>query len=221
MKVVIQCAASKDSKGGYFHAADGQRVKFVARPEQSPAIETCVLAHPDDPTGTDSNTWRDLVAEYNKKPNDNPFGLFPAYRLYSNPAYGALINQFGEENVFILSAGWGLIRSNFLTPQYDITFNTSADAFKRRKQRDPYLDFCHLAGPSADRIVFLGGKSYLPLFCQLTETFSAERIVFFNSQAVPSAPGCRVVRYHTTLRTNWHYACVNDLLAGKIALPGR
>jgi hypothetical protein len=46
-----------------------------------------------------------------------------------------LVEKFGIEKVFILSAGWGLIRADFLTPNYDITFSGSAEAFSDDAQR--------------------------------------------------------------------------------------
>ena len=61
----------------------------------------------------------------------SPFGLLPAYQLYENSTYNRLVDRFGLSNVYILSAGWGLIPADFLTPHYDITFSASADAYKR------------------------------------------------------------------------------------------
>lgn len=218
MRIVIQCAASKNPEAGYFRSADGRPIEFVAHPQYAPRLEGITFAHPDDLAAVNADTWRQRVADYNSSAAKNPLNLFPAYRLYSNPAYGALVDKFGERNVYILSAGWGLIRSDFLTPRYDITFSASAELLKRRRRKDLYADFRHLTDDGARRIVFFGGKDYLPLFCRLTATLSAERVVFFNSRVTPNVPGCHVVRYETTMRTNWHYACANDFIAGKVTL---
>ena len=218
MKIVIQCAGSKDPKAGYFRTTEGNPIKFVAHPQFAPSDGAYTLARPDDLVPPDGKIWRNLVAEYNESSAGNPLGLFPAYRLYLNRAYGALVDRFGEKSVYILSAGWGLIRANFLTPQYDITFRAGAEPFKRRRQPDLYADFCQLTDDGVEQVLFFGGKDYLPLFCRLTAAFRAERIVFFNSQTSPDAPGCRVVRYETTMRTNWHYACVNEFVAGNLGL---
>jgi len=94
-------------------------------------------------------------------------GLLPPYRLYAHDAYGALADKFDVKNVFILSAGWGLIPATFLTPYYDITFSASADSWKRRRREDPYDDFSLIPDDGED-IVFLGGKDYIPLFCRPT-----------------------------------------------------
>jgi hypothetical protein len=119
----------------------------------------------------------------------------------------------GLQNVYILSAGWGLIRADFLTPQYDITFAQSADQYKRRRKTDRYDDFCMLHNQTAD-IVFFGGKDYLPLFSSLTDGTRSKRIVFYNSANAPNLNGCYLRRFETTTRTNWHYQCVSAFLAG-------
>lgn len=218
MKIVIQCAARKDPAAGHFRSQDGTAVKFVAHPELVVGDFAGLLDLPDNRPDGSAKSWRDLLKEYNKDRNGNPFGLFPAWRLYLNPAYNNVIARFGEPSVYILSAGWGLIRSDYLIPQYDITFSASADPINRRKSKDQYLDFCQLTANEGDHVVFFGGKSYLPLFCRLTEKSKAERIIYYNSQSVPHTPGCRLIRYETKMRTNWHYACANDFASGKLKL---
>jgi len=47
------------------------------------------------------------VLDTNAQPNGNPLGLLPAWRLYRHAAYGKLVECYGTDNVFILSAGWG------------------------------------------------------------------------------------------------------------------
>jgi hypothetical protein len=64
-----------------------------------------------------------------------------------------------------LSAGWGLIRTDFLTPCYDITFSQSAEGYKRHRKADRYQDFRTLPARSDEDIVFFGGKDYVRLFC--------------------------------------------------------
>jgi len=85
-------------------------------------------ARPDD-ASDQGVSWRSLIWDYNKARARNPLKLYPAYRLYIDDAYGALVKQFGITNTFILSAGWGLIRSDFLTPQYNITFSGAAGPY--------------------------------------------------------------------------------------------
>jgi hypothetical protein len=80
------------------------------------------------------------------------------------------VDRFGVEKVYILSAGWGLIRADFLTPYYDITFSQQAERWKRRRKADRYEDFRMLSDDAADDIACVGGKDYLKLFGALTET---------------------------------------------------
>jgi hypothetical protein len=107
------------------------------------------------------------LVDYNNEHNGNYLGLCPAYQLYENKAYEHLFGRFGATKTYILSAGWGLIRADFLTPHYDITFSPSADDYKRRKKSDRYDDFRMLPEDADDEIMFFGGKDYVPLFCAL------------------------------------------------------
>lgn len=213
MKIVIQCAASKDPAAGMMTTSDGTSVLFVADPARAPARTDVVYARPDD-FAEDGQRGRDVLLRYNQQPGNNPLGLLPAWRLYRHPAYGKLVERFGAANVFILSAGWGLIRADFLTPAYDITFSAQADAYKRRRAHDAYADFNMLEGRGNEPVAFFGGKDYLPLFCRLTEDYAGRRIAVFNSATQPQAHGVRFVRYHTRTRTNWHYEAVNAFRDG-------
>jgi hypothetical protein len=218
MKIVIQCAARKLPGAKTFLTAGDRRVVFVARPGEALEQPGTIYARPDDDAG-DGDTWRKKLLAYNDNPAANPLGLLPAYRLYANDAYCALVDRFGLDNVFILSAGWGLIPAMFLTPYYDITFSASADRWKRRRRDDPYEDFC-LLPDDGDQIVFLGGKDYLPLFCLLTARSLGRKTVFFNSSRATDLPdGFTAVRYRTTTRTNWHYECARSFIAGELRLP--
>ena len=219
MIVIIQCAATKRHDAGRMVNRDGRPIEFVADPTLAPRETDRLYARPDDP-GYDGNSWRELVRDYNKTPNNNPLGLLPAYQLYENRTYARLTDSFGIASVFILSAGWGLITADFLTPYYDITFskNPKVPKFKRRNKSDKYDDLCLLSDDTLDTVVFFGGKDYLPLFCELTGGIRAPRTVFYNSATLPDAPGCKLVRYETSTRTNWHYECANALLDGKIKI---
>ncbi len=95
--------------------------------------------------------WRQRLLEYNTD-HANELGLKQAADLYSNSAYRALVDKIGLDRTFILSAGWGLIRSDFLTPRYDITFSASAPPYARRRKTDRYDDFCMLPSESREPI---------------------------------------------------------------------
>jgi len=218
MKIVIQCAGRKNPDAGYFLTSGGEPVCFVADPEAVPTNKNLIYARPDDQSDK-GQSWRELLLDYNSRQRKiNPFGLYPAYQLYSNKTYEGLVGKFGIENVYILSAGWGLIRSDFLTPQYDITFSQSAEPFNRRKERDVYQDFSRLMDNEEEIIVFCGGKSYIPLFCTLTDGFKSKRIVFYKSKSPPKAPGCETEKYETDRSTTWHYEFGKALIDGKVSI---
>jgi hypothetical protein len=215
MIVVIQCAASKRSDAGHLRSAGGKPIVFVADPQAAPADPAHLYARPDDPSGT-GKSWRQVLLNYNKELDDNPIGLYPAWQLYENKAYGRLVDRLGIQKLYILSAGWGLIRADFLTPYYDITFSPSAEGYKRRRKTDRYQDFRMLPDETADQILFFGGKDYLPLFCALTNRARGKKTVFYNSSRVPEVTGCTLNRFETTTRTNWHYECANAFLEGAL-----
>lgn len=215
MIVIIQCAAKKNPAAGFLRLSNGQSVTFVADPKTAPVGRGVSYARPDD-LADDGTTWRQRLHQYNQSPSNNPLGLLPAWALYQNKTYGRLVDRLGMDNVYILSAGWGLLASDFLTPAYDITFSPSADGYKRRRKTDNYDDFCMLPSDLTGPVLFFGGKDYVQLFCSLTARCPASRIVFYNSQVRPTAPGCDLRRYRTTTRTNWHYECANALLDARI-----
>jgi len=125
MIVVIQCAGSKFADACSLKEEDGRPVQFVAQPKCAPK-DGVFYARPDDVS--DGMTWRDKLLRYNQT-GANPLGLRRAIDLYRPPIYGALAVALPASDLFILSAGWGLIRADFLTPAYDITFSTQAAPF--------------------------------------------------------------------------------------------
>ncbi len=212
MIIVIQCAAGKRPGAGYLVSASGKPVVFVAQPLLAPADPAREYARPDGPSLT-GLSWRNVLLSYNEtEKTDNPLGLYPAYRLYDNLIYERLVEHFGLRNVYILSAGWGLIAADFLTPYYDITFTRMAKAYKRRRATDLYHDFRMLPDDTTDEVFFFGGQDYLPLFSSLTESIRGRRTVFYNSAHRPRLPGCLLRRFETRTRTNWHYECANAFL---------
>ncbi len=224
--VVIQCAGSKRDGAGTLKQANGAPVKFVANPKRAMHDEKTgqwyVYARPDN-VSDNGESWRERLLEYNaryRKSGENPFCLLPAWELYSNPIYRKLVETYGVEYVHLHSAGWGLIRSDFLMPKYNITFSTDSKypVWSQRAKRDCYADFCHLPSKSKSPIVFFGGKDYVPLFSKLTQEFERRKIVFYNSKTPPAAPGCELKRYHTKRRQNWHYECAKAFIDGRATL---
>lgn len=214
--VVIQCAADKD--GAYLGAPNGDKIGFVAQPRLAPPRPGWTFARSDDSTEL-GGTWREVLCAYNKhfsQTGDNLDNLSPAWQLYSNPAYRSLAQAVGTDHLYILSAGWGLVHAGYLLPNCDITFSNQADPVSIRRKGDLFHDARQMPDNVDGPVLFLGGLSYLLFFCELTREVRAERIVYYNSSKRPKAPGCRVIRYGTRTRTDWHYECARDLMSGRL-----
>ena len=219
--IVIQCAARKRSRAGRLRLRSGREVLFVDNPANAPQDGSYAHAHPDGPADT-GETWRKQLLRYNDLhkdvPGDNPLGVLPAWRLYKHPIYARLAAEHGPERLYILSAGWGLIRADFLTPDYDITFSNNTEPYKRRRKRDAYDDWRMLPDDTADPVAFFGGKSYIKLFCALTGRVKGPRYVFFNLRNAPDAPGCHLRKFDTRTKTNWQYECAGAFMDGKVGI---
>ena len=132
--------------------------------------------------------------------------------------YEMLLDRYGLEHLYILSAGWGLIAANFLTPVYDITFSSSADAYKPRRKKHSYDDLRMLPMDTEEPIVFFVSKEYISLSCELTKEIRGPRHFFYNSSRVPDAPGCKLKKYNSRTRTNWQYECAKAFIDEEIEL---
>ena len=219
MNIVIVCAEGKKDHAGYLRRQDGQKVKFVADPDNAPPAESYVYARPDDISDV-GVSWTETLHQYNETPEDNPLGLLPAWELYSNPTYKYLAHKHGTERLYILSGAWGLISATFLTPMYNITFSTreNVEPYQRRKAEDCYGNFCRLPANTVEPVVFFGGKDYVEFFCSLTEGIKAERYIFYNSRNAPPAPGCQTRKFKPKHQGIWYYECARDFIDGDISL---
>jgi hypothetical protein len=217
MIIVIQCAGRKRSGAGHLLSASAKPIIFVADPGCAPPDPDYEYARPDDLSGR-GVSWRQELVEYNAEARSNPLALYPAYELYANKTYGRLVNRFGLQSVYILSARWGLLKADFLTPYYDITLCQRAKPYQRRRKADDYKDLCMMARETDEEIVFFGGKDYLDLFGAVTSAIRSRKTVFYNSISVPKVTGCTLTRFETTTKTNWHYECANAFLAGAVRI---
>lgn len=211
--IVIQCASSKDITAPPLRTRDGRAVHIVAHPELVSDAGERVWARPDDPSNTPGASWRELVDR--NAADGNPMGLRRTCDLYTPNCYGLLARIFGVARMYVLSAGWGLIRGDFPLPPYDITFVRSANAHKRRLPSDDFRDFSQLRDDGAP-VVFLGGRDYLPFFFDLTRAVMAEKIIPFRApDDAPPEPrregGVTWLPYRTRRSTNWHYSCANHI----------
>ena len=221
MIVVIACARHKKPEAGHFRTDDERKLMFVADPREAPRDPTVRYVRPDgraDDRWDGEAKWWQRVIQYDARHpgSDNPFRLLPAGRLYANETYALLERRYGLDGFYILSAGWGLIPGDFLTPRYDITFDEKADALNRRRMSDPWTDLKLFPAKTTEPVMFFGGKDYVPLFCRLTEGIVAPRIVWRGSAEPVEAPGCCVRQYEPATEKNWHYECVRDFLDGKL-----
>lgn len=215
MIVVIQCAGGKRKKAGHLEDA-GRKVLFVADPASAPQSDSVIYKRPDG-AASSGRSYRDVLEDYNRNQReDNPLGLFPAWKLYKNDAYRALKKHFGIDSLYILSAGWGLVAGKYLLPKYDVTFSASVEGYQRRRKRDRgYRDFAMLPTTTSKHVVFLGEEDYVRHFCRLTDGVARRTVVFNDHTPPPHAPRCRL-RPYRPLR--WHYECAKKLVSGEFTV---
>ncbi len=216
MKIIIQCAGEKTHNAGCLQTHDKKKILFVAQPNIAENTNGYIYKTPNDLT-ENKTTWIQELCEYNQN-NNNYLNLLPAYKLYDNEIYRKLVTKYGIENVYILSAGWGLINANFLTPNYNITFSKAKNVNKefKRNKKDSYNDLCQIPLNLTEDLIFLGGIDYQPLFDKLTTGYQGKRIVFYNSINLPKIKKCKFIKFETTQRTNWQYTCAKQLINGTI-----
>ncbi len=217
MKFVIPCSAKKRKRYWTF---EGRQVIFVAHPNLCSGSDSHVFFRPDDSVPYSAQTWRQKLLAYNQR-GANPDDLCRAADLYAREIYRELADRFGWANTFILSAGWGLIRADFLLPYYDITFSRQADICNRRGKNDKYNDFNHFLDWASvgrgETIVFCGGNDYLPLYYELTQNIPARKVIYHKAKRPPRKPGYVYIEYDTTKRM-WYYCCAKDFVHGKLEL---
>ena len=222
MKIVIQCAGDKQPDAGSFEFR-GKPVKFVSRPQlaEREASTEFYYFKPDDVNPDASKSWRQLLVEYNNA-GDNSRTLLPAVDLYLDSTYhlaGEYAAQTASE-LYILSAGWGLVSGNFWLPSYNITFTRQKNVpkYALRAKKDEFKDLNHLRtiGPD-EEIHFFGGQKYVPLFCALTAALKSRKIVHHLHSVRPAQHrGFEYAPFTPASpkrRTNWHYECLQRFIA--------
>ncbi len=210
--IIVMCCASKKRPIELF-SYNNQNIDFkaVANPLNS-IHRPCDQINPDRAT-----TWSSLIESQIEQNNPNN-NLIEAYALYQNPIYRGLFQKFGD-NLYILSAGWGLISAKFRIPKYDITFSISArDPNIIRPIQNPVWDendFKQIAGISPNqRLIFIGGKDYIHQFIRITSNLMNQKIIVCKNLHGIILPNQTFVPffYNTNTRTNWHYEPAKDLL---------
>ena len=221
MIIVMACAGRKHNAGRF--ALRRQFVHFAAHPETYIDFHDGVFAAPDD-TAEDGQSWREKLAAYNQTPQDNLLGFLPAGELYRPPVYAELAAHVGADKLYILSAGWGLVRSDFLLPDYNITFSPHADRGVRRFRTDEqWCDFMQLPTDIIEPVICFGSRAYIRFFTRLTSSIAAPRHAFRrvavgDEGEAKMLGGVRIYDYGTDRRTNWHHACARDFMNGEIGI---
>jgi hypothetical protein len=209
MIIVISCSLKKNG-GNLIYKKN--EITFVS----SINNENKNHFRPDSKIPEEQRTWREYVEN---QENDN---LLQSYKLYKPQIYKSLYKKF-KSDLFILSAGWGIINSEFKIPKYDITFSKKADKDSQRKESDFYNDFNQLQKVDrSEKIIFLGGADYLELFYNLTKDLPNEKIIFYKnvnkSSFLNDKNSFKLIKYETDIRTNWHYDCAKKLINNAIIL---
>lgn len=214
--VVIQCSKKKHEEAGTFKTNQGKVVRFVAQPEKHTTKKGEVFFRPDDMHPDLNVTWREYLKIYNRQ-SENQFELLKAANLYARDIYQRLAED-KRWKTFILSAGWGLVRADFLLPSYDITFSKIAEEYERRRPEDEFDDFNHLSNKRLNTIYFFGGTEYLDLYYKQTRHIPGRKVVYYVSKSLKKEQGhgYNYIKYTTTQKTNWHYKCASDFIKGGV-----
>jgi len=200
--IVISCSGGKVDIPHLLQ--DNQEIKF--RAESNPP--QTFLPYDTIPNQNPPMTWSAFIE--NAQNINNP-ALVEAFSLYQpkkapyQNIYSDLHARFSD-NLYILSAGWGLIKSSFRIPTYDITFSNQAKKEKKRSKIDAEFnsnDFKQLNPEKHQRLVCLVSQDYIPQFKRLTNHLSNEKITT-SIKSVKDIPG--VTKY------NWYYLLAKILI---------
>lgn len=211
MKIIISCC---DRKNGEPFRHNGEEINFVSHVNEV-LINNEFYFHPDDLVPNENITWRELIAQ--QELNNN---LTTAHELYSPPIYNSLFQNYGND-LYIFSAGWGIVRADFRLPKYNITFsnNNNIPIYARRNHNDIFNDFNQLQGINEnERIIFIAGSDYVLPFCELSAPLPNEKIIIYKSGLVLNNNpylnnnNFQFIHYQTTTRTNWHYEFARRLI---------
>lgn len=119
---------------------------------------------------------------------------------------------------YIFSAGWGIVRSDYGLPKYDITFSPAAGGtslYKKRNYPTPHYNDCNhlitLPLTPTDHIYFLGGKSYWDPFANLTNGTLAQRFIIYpQPEALPAGINLQLCAGLNNM--NWYYQCATNIM---------
>ena len=148
MIIVLSCCNRKT--GNLIHLGKND-IYFVSKVQLAHGEQGKLYCHPDDNMPNSKITWRELIE---KQENGNK--LKKAYQLYSPEIYRELYEKY-KERFFIFSAGWGIIKSDYCIPKYNVTFSKSSKVpkYSYRHKNDIYKDFNHLINADCNEAILL------------------------------------------------------------------
>ncbi|MCL2006840.1 MAG: hypothetical protein FWG77_02025 [Treponema sp.] len=209
MKKFIPILCCSKSKTVDSFCYENNKIKFVASPNVTTDSSNKYYT-PDDSIPGSNKKWRDLVKEQNHE------GLAQAYKLYRHIIYEYLYEKY-KDSFYILSAGWGIIRSSYKIPTYDISFLKRADNITRRTGNMNWEDFNHLQDdinsdiiPSDAPIVLFAGKDYLNYFYNFALKADNRKIILYKSKKIIKIKGYEYEHFDDNASTNWFYKAAKN-----------
>ena len=206
-KVVMICSSGKNDST----LDDYPQIKFKA---EGNSIDEF---HPDEKMPNSDISWRDYLLKHQNDKN-----LRMTYKLYSRKEYQSLYEKFGN-SFYILSAGWGLVSSEYKLPNYDITFSSNSNIGAKRSTNNNnlpiYNDFNQLKINDNEDIIFIGSPDYLKLFIILTQNLPNRKIIYWKSKSLKRIYPNDTFEYRyfqTNTNTNWHYELAYAIACGII-----
>lgn len=222
--LVIPCTRGKISSAKpVFWSEEEREVLFVARPEGGGQKPGPVWASPEG-MKSPQLSWREFILQGNSG-GVCPDNLYAASELYKFPSFVVEhIGRLPPSRLFFLSAGWGLVRSDFRLPLYNITFNPLAKEAFRRSPRMDWADFFPAELHSKD-IVFLGGVAYAELLEKISRRNGhvGGLVLHAKSSKLPRVKEDDRVRLHehnTARRTNWHFEFLPKVIGSMLDRKG-
>ena len=233
-QILIQCAGKKNNTYT-FDNYQGKKVEFISDIESNdlPNSNNSIYVNPNEAISEDSDkTWIDKLKEYNKN-KLNPNGFCQAWELYENPIYADIKKKVGKENMFIASAGWGIVKASYWLPNYDITFSRPPKGKKKNyiirssaqneiAQWDDINAFHDSNIKIYDLHIFCG-KKYLRLINKLItdRQIDPNMITLYIRNNEPNFNEweiyCKLIKWthpdpKKDRNTNWHYDCAEDFI---------
>ena len=224
MIVVIQCAGRKHPNTPPL-TFNGNVVHFVAQPQDGQ-----VDKRPWDQIPGSNKTWIDCIKAYNEASGEMPAEyinlnigteksrrLWQCGNLYKPPVYGELMSACGLRNVYILSAGWGLVRADKFIPKYDVTFSQLGDISVRIAATDR-LQCASLSDeiPDNGEINLFISRAHVLYWSHLYRDAAQRTVLHWRlGQELPNGQYGTIVKHDCGDQvTNWQYTAARQFIAG-------